>query len=392
MNLRRRLPIIAAAVMLLLAVGCSNNNPAMSTPAVTDAYVVAEQSVVGIEVLSNGRVISTGSGVVVGLGKHVVTNHHVIEGGDSIRVSLQPRTGARLQATAAIVADHGDLDLALLSLSHSLGHPVVVSLNLPVLGAPLVLAGFPDIGGNTITVTKGTVAGFVNQNNESGDVFIKSDAVVGPGSSGGAALTADGSLLGIVGGTRNAASGGAVTYILSSRFVGSFVGEYLVPSEVEPNDRDYSLQLLGIRAAITVPAGWESRSLLSYFDAYSLGTSTSVVGVFLVPGSKHDYPQDVLKQIVQASGGLFKEIPNARVAPPDGFIGLTVVRTSERYEVSVRDSAATPLGDWISAKGLITVFAAASTPEGTLVAFVELPDERSLSEANGLLERIHLQR
>ena len=111
-----------------------------------------------------------------------------------------------------------------------------------------------------------------------------------------------------------------------------------------------------------------------------------------MPSSKHEHPQDVLNQIVQASDGLFKEITAALVVPPDGFIGLTVVRTSEHYEVSIRDSAATPLGDWISAKGLITVFAAASTPEGTLVAFVELPDERALPSANGLLERIHLQR
>jgi hypothetical protein len=390
--MKRLLPILAVAVMLVLAVGCSNNNPEMSTPVVTDPYVVAEQSVVAIEVLSNGRVISTGSGVVIGLGKHVVTNHHVIEGGDSIRVSLQSRTGPRLQTAAAIVADDGDLDLALLSLRDSLGTAVVVSLNLPALGAPLVLAGFPDIGGNTITITKGTVTGFVNQINESGPVLIKSDAVVGPGSSGGAALTADGSLLGIVSGAKNSTAGGAVTYILSSRFVGPFVGEYLVPREVEPNDHDYSLQLLGIGAVITVPAGWESRSLLSYFAAYSLGTSTSAVGVFLVPGSKHEDPQDVVKQIVQASGGLFNEIPNAQVAPPDGFVGLTVVRTSERYEVSIRDSAATPHGDWVSEKGLITVFAAASTPEGTLVAFAELPDEHSLPEANGLFERIHLQR
>jgi len=390
MNLH--LPTLAAPVMLAIAVGCSNNNPEISTPAVTDPYVVAEQSVVAIEVLSNGRVISSGSGVVVGLGKHVVTNHHVIEGADSIRVSLELRTGAQLQTTAAIVADHGDLDLALLSLSDSLGQPVVVSLNFPVLGDPLVLAGFPDIDGNTITVTKGAVAGFVNQSNELGHVFIKSDAVIGSGGSGGAALAADGSLVGIVSGVHNATSSGAVTYILPSRSVSSFVGEYLVPSEVEPNDHDYSLQLLGIPAAITVPAAWESHSLLSYFHANSIGSDARAVGVLLVPSSKHEHPQDVLNQIVQASDGLFKEITAALVVPPDGFIGLTVVRTSEHYEVSIRDSAATPLGDWISAKGLITVFAAASTPEGTLVAFVELPDERALPSANGLLERIHLQR
>jgi len=386
MNLLRRFPSLAASVMFVAVIGCSNNNHELSKLAVADPYVVAEQSVVEIEVLSNGRVISTGSGVVIGLGKHVVTSHHVIKGGDSIRVILQPRTGSRLQTTAAIVANHGDWDLALLSLSDSLGQPVVVSLNFPVLGTPLVLAGFPDIGGNTITVTKGSVSGF-----ESGSALIKSEAVVGPGSSGGAALATDGSLLGIVVGTRNSPSGGVITYILSSRFVSSFVGEYLVPSEVVPNDHDYSLQLLGIRAAITVPAGWESRRLLSYFDAYNLSTSTSI-GVILVPGIKHDHPQDVLKQNVQASGGLFKEIPNTRVAPPDGFIGPTVVRTSEHYEVSITDSAATPLGDWISEKGVITVFAAASMPEGTLVAFVELPDERTLPEANELFERIHLQR
>lgn len=395
--------LLAAVAACLVLVACGSktttavpaDSPTATTRA-TDPYVVAEQSVVQIEVLRAGRVISTGSGVVIALGKHVVTNHHVIAGGDSIRVSLQPRTGARLQTTATIIADDDRLDLAVLSLGDPLGKPIVLSRGLPDLGAPLVLAGFPDIGGTTITVTKGSASGF-----ESNGQLIKSDAVVGPGSSGGAALAADGTLVGIVSATRKDSVGGALTYILSNSVVSSFAGKALVPPvpTAQSADHDYSLPLLGIRAALTVPAGWTAHPLISYFDALAPGTDAKavdsryrIVGVFLVAGSERDRPQDVLKQIVQASGGVFKEIPNARVTAPAGFVGPTVVRTSEHYEVSPRDSAATPLGRWISGKGLVTVFAAASTPEGTVVAYVELPDESALPEANGLFARIHLQR
>ena len=361
-----------------------------------DPYVVAEQSVVQIQTLRGGRVTGSGSGVVIGQGKHVVTNHHVVTGADAIQVSIQPRSGLLRQTTARIVDDNEPVDLALLELKDALGAPVLTRRQPPELGDPLVLAGFPGIGGSTITVTKGTVAGF-----EADGQLIKSDATAGPGSSGGAALNADGTLAGIVSSRRSDRTSASLTYIISTDVVARVVGKALVPYSAanQSADHDYSLSLLGLRASITVPAGWTVASLLSYFDAHAPGTNARavdsryrVVGLFLVPGRERDRPSDVLQSIVDASGGRLSEVRGSNVTAPKGFAKPLIVRTVERYETSGRDAATTPLGSWISEQGLVTVFTAVGTPEEMLVAYLEFPDEASIPEANGLFERIRVQR
>lgn len=368
--------------------------PAAPSRQAHDPFTVAEESVVQVEVVQRGRMATTGSGVIVAQGRHVVTNHHVIAGGGSIRVSIQPRSSPRLQTTATVVFDDDDTDLAVLELKDSLGKPVTLKRGLPALGAPLVLAGFPDIGGSTITVTKGLVAGF-----EADNRVIKSDAVVGPGSSGGAALTADGQLAGIVVASTKDSVGGALTYILSTRLVAPAVGAAFFPLESQPTERDYSLQPLGIRASLTVPAGWDVNPQLGYFDARAPGTNTAgldqryrVFGVFLVPDFKSEQPSEILKQIVRDSDGRFTQMQNVRVSVPTGFSAPIVVRTNEAYEIQPRDSGQKVLGSWISPKGLVTVFTAVTTSEGIVIAYVEIPDEGALRDVDSLLARIHLQR
>ncbi len=361
-----------------------------------DPYTIAEQSVVQIQTLRGGRVIAAGSGVVIAQGKHVVTNHHVVTGGDAFRVSIQPRSGDRMQTTARIVADDQSVDLALLELKDALGTPVLIRRQATELGAPLVLAGFPSIGGSTITVTKGTVAGF-----EADGQLIKSDGTAGPGSSGGGALNADGTLAGIVVARKSDATGASLTYIISTDVVARVAGKALVPYSTanQSADHGYALSLLGLRASLTVPAGWKVTSHLSYFDAGAPGTNPRVVdsryriiGLFLVPGRERDQPSDVLQSIVVASGGRLSEVRGSNVTAPEGFSKPLIVRTVERYETSGREAATTPLGSWISEQGLITVFAAVETPEGMLVAYLELPNEEAIPEASGLFERIRLQR
>ena len=56
----------------------------------------------------------------------------------------------------------------------------------------MYICGYPEIGGQNVTVTKGLISGF-----EESRTLIKTDTEIGPGSSGGVAITENGLLIGI---------------------------------------------------------------------------------------------------------------------------------------------------------------------------------------------------
>jgi S1-C subfamily serine protease len=67
-----------------------------------------------------------------------------------------------------------------------------------VPGDEMALVGFPGTGGGTMTYTVGKVSGFLAADRESaGRDWIKTDAEIGHGSSGGTAIDEDGALIGI---------------------------------------------------------------------------------------------------------------------------------------------------------------------------------------------------
>ncbi len=139
---------------------------------------------------------SLGSGVVVQEDGLVVTNNHVIDGADEIRVVLNDGR----EFPAKIVAQEERMDLALLRFDTK-------GAKLPTLAfrdsddleiGDLVLAiGNPFGVGQT--VTSGIVSGLARTNTGINDFgfFIQTDAAINPGNSGGALVTMDGRLVGI---------------------------------------------------------------------------------------------------------------------------------------------------------------------------------------------------
>jgi serine protease Do len=137
-----------------------------------------------------------GSGVIVAADGLVVTNNHVIEGADEIRVVLND--GREFEAK--LIAQEEQMDLALLRVETR-------GARLPVLAfrdsddlevGDLVLAiGNPFGVGQT--VTSGIVSGLARTRTGINDFgfFIQTDAAINPGNSGGALVTTDGRLVGI---------------------------------------------------------------------------------------------------------------------------------------------------------------------------------------------------
>ena len=162
-------------------------------------------SVVSIFVYENGRACAVGSGSVVGDGLHVLTNHHVIASDkdcsvDEIRVRTMKTAGDLPEDTyiGTVLTSDEDIDLAILSLAPIVkGAPVLRPLELSTsytVGEDVVVVGFPAVAGDSVTVSKGIISGFADQN---GVKWIKTDTEISGGNSGGAALDSKNRLIGI---------------------------------------------------------------------------------------------------------------------------------------------------------------------------------------------------
>jgi S1-C subfamily serine protease len=168
--------------------------------------------------------IANGSGFVISPGGHVLTNHHVVRGGErviekdgrpltvAVEVTgievLFPSDGTRLHAR--IEAVDPQLDLAVL---------LVPAVDLPYVrlgdsdalfpGQPVQVIGFPlgravDVGRSAAndavpqaTMSRGSVAA-VRTGDEGDARYIQTDAVVQPGSSGGPMVDEQGYAIGVI--------------------------------------------------------------------------------------------------------------------------------------------------------------------------------------------------
>jgi Do/DeqQ family serine protease len=139
---------------------------------------------------------SLGSGVVVDASGLVVTNNHVIEGADQVKVSLADKR----EFEAEIVLKDARSDLAVLRLkdAHERFAPIDLADSDSLEVGDVVLAiGNPFGVGQT--VTHGIVSAVARTQVGITDYqfFIQTDAAINPGNSGGALVDATGRLVGI---------------------------------------------------------------------------------------------------------------------------------------------------------------------------------------------------
>jgi len=157
--------------------------------------------------------ISEGSGVIINSQGLVLTNYHVVLPKDNnsnplpdaaynICLVSDPNQPPDCSYTARLVAANEDTDVALLQIENVPG--LNTTNNFPFLtintqnnrsvGSEIIALGFPATGRETITMTKGILSG---QLDEAGMKWLKTDAVISFGSSGGAAIDENGQLIGI---------------------------------------------------------------------------------------------------------------------------------------------------------------------------------------------------
>lgn len=156
-----------------------------------DGFDAAQRMAVRIRNIGCGA-LSTGSGFA--LDEHtLITNRHVVA--DSAELQLSTYDGRDVAAEAASTA--GLADLAVVRTVDALPAAPVLADADPQVGDPVTVVGYPL--GRQLTVTDGSVVGAVTDplNANLGEVLV-TDAPVEPGSSGSAALDAQGRVIGVV--------------------------------------------------------------------------------------------------------------------------------------------------------------------------------------------------
>ncbi|MFL2130569.1 S1C family serine protease [Ruoffia sp. FAM 20858] len=152
--------------------------------------------------------VGTGSGVIYkvdGEIAYVVTNNHVIDGHDSLEVTLND--GTQIEATE--VGSDALSDLAVLQISSESVTDVIEFANSDEIqvGSIAIAIGSPlDSATFASTVTQGIVSGLNRslQIDTDGDgaedwemTLLQTDAAINPGNSGGALVNSSGQLIGI---------------------------------------------------------------------------------------------------------------------------------------------------------------------------------------------------
>ncbi len=143
-----------------------------------------------------GREAGLGSGVIVSADGYIVTNNHVTEGADDIKVSIgsDPK-----EYTAKRVGSDSGTDIAVLKIdAKNLPAATFADSDKARVGDIVLAVGNPF--NLTQTVTMGIISGLGRDdmmNANSYQNFIQTDASINPGNSGGALVDTEGRVVGI---------------------------------------------------------------------------------------------------------------------------------------------------------------------------------------------------
>ena len=137
-----------------------------------------------------------GSGVIISQDGYILTNNHVINGANSVKVRL--RDGTEYDAT--IIGSDSDNDIALLKVNATGLSPATFGdSNSLAVGDYVVAIGNPlgELGG---TVTDGIISALARKVTieDTQMTLLQTNAQVNPGNSGGGLINANGELVGIV--------------------------------------------------------------------------------------------------------------------------------------------------------------------------------------------------
>src|SRR5438093_1634862 len=138
---------------------------------------------------------SLGSGVIVTKDGYILTNNHVVDGADEIKVA---RDKDKKQFTAKVVGRDPRTDIAVLKIdAKDLPFIMFADSDKIDVGDVVLALGNPFGIGQTVTMGIVSATGRGGMGIEDYEDFIQTDASINPGNSGGALVNTKGEVIGI---------------------------------------------------------------------------------------------------------------------------------------------------------------------------------------------------
>jgi S1-C subfamily serine protease len=194
----------------------ANGQTTVTATDITGVVAAARESVVTItSQLSNGRgQIGTGigSGIILTSDGYILTNRHVVEGSQSLTVTLSD--GLEVPASLVTVSDEQDLALVKAE-SRSLKAATIGNSAAIKVGQTAIAIGSP-LGTYTETVTEGIISALNRDVTVTDELtrrpvtlhgLLQTDAAINQGNSGGPLLDAGGAVVGVNTAASSAAEG-----------------------------------------------------------------------------------------------------------------------------------------------------------------------------------------
>ena len=190
----------------------------VETPEDVDVEELAHSVVMvapGVYTDGDFEAVASGSATIIDSSGLLLTNFHVVDPDSvgeyddiGIYVASEPEEIPDLTYFGGLAAWDEELDLAVIRITHNRNGIEVDSSALDLeeirlgsvddleIGAPLTILGYPAIGEGSLELTKGSVSGFVAGEGRK-QAWIKTDARLAPGNSGGGAFDERGYLVGV---------------------------------------------------------------------------------------------------------------------------------------------------------------------------------------------------
>ena len=154
-----------------------------------DVSAIVEDAVKGVVAVMTES--SVGSGFIVTSEGFVVTNYHVIQNGDEIRVLTYDKKAIQ----AVIIGVDRLHDLALLKMEGSFDYLEFADSDQLQVGRRVIAIGNPL--GLSFTVTEGIISALDREGPNGIEEYIQTDVSLNPGNSGGPLLDMEGKVVGI---------------------------------------------------------------------------------------------------------------------------------------------------------------------------------------------------
>ncbi len=312
-----------------------------------DLYRRVNQAVVSIRILHAGGIeLGLGSGFVIDLEGHIVTNNHVVEDGDEFEVDFA--NGLRVRGT--VLGADSAADLAVLKVDVPADQLVALPLgdsDAVEVGQRVVAIGNPF--GLSGTMTIGIVSGLgrilpTDVSAPGGGSFsapdiIQTDAAINPGNSGGPLLNLRGEVIGVNQSIRTeTGANSGISFSIASNTV-----KRVVPALIETGHFEYPYLGISSTSDLTLPQieflGL-SQNTGAYVSEVTPGGPAEAAGVH---GDRTDTPGDL-----QGGGDLIIAIDGKPViafadvlsylvnhASVGQTVTLTVIRDGTQQDIPV---------------------------------------------------------